>query len=98
MIFLKSRQEIETMRTANRSVSEILAELSEKITAGISTGDVDRMAADQVRKKGVKSAFKGYQIRIGVPPLPATLCISLNDDVVHCIPSSQRLIKEGDIV
>ncbi len=98
MIFLKSRQEIETMRTANRIVSEILVELREKVIAGISTGDIDRMAAEQIRKKGVKSAFKGYQIRQGVPPFPATNCISLNDEVVHGIPSSQRLIKEGDIV
>src|ERR1700746_3109719 len=98
MIFLKSRQEIETMRTANRIVSEILAELCERIVSGISTSDIDRMAAEQIRKKGVKSAFKGYQIRKGVPPFPATICISLNDEVVHGIPSPQRIIKEGDIV
>jgi methionyl aminopeptidase len=98
MIFLKSRQEIETMRTANRIVSEILDELREKVIAGISTGDIDRMAAEQIRKKGAKSAFKGYQIRKGVPPYPAHICVSLNDEVVHGIPSTQRLIKEGDIV
>jgi methionyl aminopeptidase len=98
MIFLKSRQEIETMRTANRIVSEILVELREKVISGISTGDIDRMAAEQIRKKGAKSAFKGYQIRKGVPPFPATICISLNDEVVHGIPSSQRIIKEGDVV
>jgi len=98
MIFLKSRQEIETMRTANRIVSEILAELREKVVQGISTGDIDRLANDLIHKKGVKSAFKGYQIRKDVPPFPANICISLNDEVVHGIPSPHRIIKEGDIV
>ncbi|MBI3757528.1 MAG: type I methionyl aminopeptidase [Deltaproteobacteria bacterium] len=98
MIFLKSRQEIETMRIANRIVSEILAELREKITPGISTSEIDRLASDLIRKKGAKSAFKGYQIRKGVPPFPANICISLNDEVVHGIPSSQRVIKEEDVV
>ncbi len=98
MIFLKSRQEIETMRTANRIVREILEELREKVVQGISTGDIDRLANDLIRKKGVKSAFKGYQIRKGVPPFPANICISLNDEVVHGIPSSQRIVKEGDVV
>src|SRR5262245_50287931 len=98
MIFLKSRQEIEIMRTANRVVSEILAELQEKVAPGISTGEIDRMAADLIRKKGARSAFKGYQIRNGSVPFPATICISINDEVVHGIPSPQRMIKAGDIV
>jgi methionyl aminopeptidase len=98
MIFLKSPQEIETMRVANRVVSEILAELREGIRPGISTGDIDRLAAELIRKKGVRSAFKGYQIRNGVVPFPATICISLNDEIVHGIPSSQRVVKDGDVV
>lgn len=98
MIFLKSPQEIETMRAANRVVSEILAELREVIRPGISTGDIDRIAAELIRKKGVRSAFKGYQIRNGTVPFPATICVSLNDEVVHGIPSTQRVIKDGDVV
>jgi len=98
MIFLKSHQEIEIMRVANRIVSEILAELREIICAGISTGEVDRIAAELIRKKGARSAFKGYQIRNGTSPFPATICISLNDEVVHGIPSAQRVVKDGDVV
>jgi methionyl aminopeptidase len=98
MIFLKSNQEIEIMRVANRIVSEILAELRETIRPGIATGEIDRIAAELIRKKGARSAFKGYQIRNGTVPFPATICISLNDEVVHGIPSTQRVIKNGDVV
>jgi methionyl aminopeptidase len=98
MIFLKSPQEIEIMRTANRIVSEILAELRETIRPGIATGEIDRMAADLIKKKGARSAFKGYQMRNGTVPFPATICISLNDEVVHGIPSAQRAMREGDVV
>jgi methionyl aminopeptidase len=98
MIFLKSRQEIEIMRTANRIVSEILVELREQVKPGISTGEIDRISAELIRKKGARSAFKGYQIRSGVPPFPATICVSLNNEVVHGIPSPQRIIREGDVV
>lgn len=98
MIFLKSYQEIEIMRVANRVVSEILAELRETICPGIATGEVDRLAAELIRKKRVRSAFKGYQIRNGTVPFPATICISLNDEVVHGIPSAQRVVKDGDVV
>ena len=98
MIFLKSHQEIEIMRVANRVVSEILAELRETIRPGISTGEIDRISAELIRKKGVRSAFKGYQIRNGTVPFPATICISLNDEVVHGIPSVQRVVKDGDVV
>jgi methionyl aminopeptidase len=98
MIFLKSNQEIEIMRAANRIVSEILAELRETIRPGIATGEIDRIAAELIRKKGARSAFKGYQIRNGIVPFPATICISLNDEVVHGIPSAQRVIKSGDVV
>ena len=86
------------MRTANRVVSEILAELREVVRPGISTGEIDRIASDLIKKKGVRSAFKGYQLRNGTVPFPATICVSLNDEVVHGIPSSQRMLREGDIV
>lgn len=86
------------MRAANRIVSEILAELRETARPGISTGEIDRLSADLIKKKGARSAFKGYQMRNGTVPFPATICISLNDEVVHGIPSTQRLLREGDVV
>ena len=86
------------MRIANRIVSEILANIKEQIVAGISTGEIDKISAELIKKKGARSAFKGYQIRNGVPPFPATICVSLNNEVVHGIPSPQRIIKEGDVI
>ncbi len=86
------------MRTANRIVGEILADLREAIRPGISTGEIDRISTDLIKKKGARSAFKGYQMRNGTVPFPATICISLNDEVVHGIPSSQRILREGDVV
>lgn len=98
MIFLKSLHEIETMRVANRVVMEILTDLREKVTPGISTGEIDQIAAALIRKKGARSAFKGYQMRNGSVPFPATICVSLNDEVVHGIPSPQRIVREGDVI
>jgi methionyl aminopeptidase len=98
MIFLKSFHEIEIMRSANRIVSEILAELREKVVSGISTADIDQTAATLIRKKGARSAFKGYQIRNGMVPFPATICVSLNNEIVHGIPSAQRIVRAGDVV
>jgi methionyl aminopeptidase len=98
MIFLKSPEEIETMRAANRIVSEILAELRKQVRRGITTGEIDRMAVEYIRQRGAESAFKGYTIRNGSVPFPATICISLNNEIVHGIPSLQRTIKDGDIV
>jgi methionyl aminopeptidase len=98
MIFLKSPHEIEIMRVANRIVSEILAEVREKVVPGISTAEIDQIASSLIRKKGARSAFKGYRIRNGMVPFPATICVSLNDEVVHGIPSPQRIIRAGDVV
>ena len=72
MIFLKSPHEIEIMRAANRIVSEILVELRERVAPGVSTGDLDRIAAELIKKKGARSAFKGYRMRNGSVPRQAT--------------------------
>lgn len=98
MIFLKSPHEIALMRKANRIVSEVLAELREEVRPGVSTGDLDRRAAELIRKKGVRSAFKGYTMRNGAVPFPATICVSINDEVVHGIPQNTRIIHDGDLV
>lgn len=98
MIFLKSPHEIELMRKANRIVIEILAELREQVRPGISTGEIDRWAAELIRKKGAASAFKGYTIRNGSVPFPATICVSINEEIVHGIPNTARTIQDGDVV
>src|SRR5438552_752472 len=92
MIHLKSPKEIETMRGASKIVAEILLELRENIRDGATTADIDKIAEDLTLKKRAKPAFKGYR------GFPASLCISVNDQVVHGIPSPKRMLKKGDIV
>ncbi len=92
MIYLKTAEEVELMRENNILVSKTLAEVGRHITEGVSTLELDRIAEDFIRSHGAEPAFKGYQ------GFPATLCISINDEVVHGIPSSKRVLKNGDIV
>jgi methionyl aminopeptidase len=95
MIPIKSAKEIEKMRQACRSASDVLDRVSELIRPGIMTKEVDEAAADFMGEAGVKSAFLGY--RLGHRVFPGNICISLNDEVVHGI-GSQRRIQYGDIV
>jgi len=95
MIPIKSGKEIEKMRLACRTASEILDRLSELIRPGISTKEVDQAAADFMQEAGVRSAFLGY--RIGHRVFPGNICISLNDEIVHGIGGARR-IQYGDIV
>jgi len=96
MIFLKSRDEIEIMRAANVIVAEVLAELRARVAPGVTTAELDRIAEDMTRRRGAVPAFKGYEVHGRV--FPRSLCISVNDEIVHGIPSEQRRLKEGDIV
>src|SRR6202011_547577 len=95
MIPIKSPKEIERMRQACRTASEILERVVELIRPGISTKEVDQAAADLMAEAGVQSAFLGY--RLGHRVFPGNICISLNDEIVHGI-GSQRRIQYGDIV
>jgi methionyl aminopeptidase len=96
MILLKSREEIERMRRANAIVAEILAEVRARVRAGVTTAELDAVAEELTRAKGARPAFKGYTV--GGRVFPASICISINDEVVHGIPSSRRALREGDIV
>ena len=93
---IKTRREIELMRVAARHVAEILLELREMVRPGVTTGDLDRCAENSIAERGVESSFKGYDPH-GLPQYPAVLCVSVNDEIVHGIPSSREL-EEGDIV
>jgi methionyl aminopeptidase len=95
MITLKSAREIEVMRRANVIVAEILAELRDKIAAGVTTLELDSLAEELTYKKKATPAFKGYQIAGRV--YPRSLCVSVNEEIVHGIPSG-RVLKDGDIV
>jgi methionyl aminopeptidase len=95
MITLKSAREIEVMRSANVIVAEILAELKDKVAAGVTTLELDSLAEELTYKKKATPAFKGYQMAGRV--YPRSLCVSVNDEIVHGIPSG-RVLKDGDIV
>jgi methionyl aminopeptidase len=95
MIPIKTAKEVEKMRRACRTASDVLDRVSELIRPGITTKEVDEAAADFMAEAEVKSAFLGY--RLGHRVFPGNICISLNDEVVHGI-GSQRRIQYGDIV
>ncbi len=91
-IVYKSGDEIEKIRTSSRLVAEVLRLLVAAIGPGVTTLELDRLAEDYVARNGAKAAFKGYR------GFPASVCISINEEVVHGIPSPHRRLKEGDIV
>jgi methionyl aminopeptidase len=95
MIPIKSAREVEKMRQACRTASEILDRVSDLVRPGISTKEIDEAAAVFMQEARVKSAFLGY--RLGHRVFPGNICISLNDEVVHGI-ASQRRVQYGDIV
>ncbi|MGI6096630.1 MAG: type I methionyl aminopeptidase, partial [Dethiobacteria bacterium] len=91
MISLKSKTEIELMRVAGIIVAQVLQRMSEIIEPGITTGQLDRESERLIRKNGAEPAFLGYH------GFPASICTSINEEVVHGIPGLRRL-KEGDII
>jgi methionyl aminopeptidase len=80
------------MREAGRLVGEVLTELAVNVAAGVSTGDLDALAEKRIRQAGATPAFKGYH------GYPAAICASINDEVIHGIPSGRRLLQGGDII
>ena len=97
MISLKSPREIELMREAGSIVAEVLAVLTEKAVPGITTQELDTIAEEHIRRCKAIPAFKNYGGTRSRPPFPATICASVNEEVVHGIPG-QRVLKEGDIL
>jgi methionyl aminopeptidase len=91
MVTLKSRDEIERMRHAGRVVAEVLALMEESLKPGVTTAQLDVLAEAHIRKAGARPSFKGY---LG---FPASICISIDDEVVHGIPG-ERVIEEGQVV
>jgi methionyl aminopeptidase len=95
MVTRKSRREIDKMRRAGRIVAEVLALVESELKPGVTTAHLDRIAERHIRSAGAVPSFKGYGNRSN--PFPASLCISIDDEVVHGIPS-ERLIRDGQIV
>ena len=99
MVTIKSDKEIKLMKEACRITGLVYKELEKYIKPGLSTMDLDRFADKIIRENGGIPAQKGYPSGIkGVPPFPATLCVSINDEVIHGIPSEKKIIHDGDVV
>jgi methionyl aminopeptidase len=92
VIICRSSAELERMREAGRLVGEVLTELAAKVTPGVTTAELDELAEKRIRQAGAVPAFKGYH------GYPATICASVNQEVIHGIPSGRRMLNEGDVV
>jgi methionyl aminopeptidase len=92
VIICRSADELERMREAGRLVGEVLAELASLVAPGVTTADLDAAAERRIARAGATPAFKGYH------GYPATICASINDEVIHGIPSGRRLLNDGDII
>lgn len=97
-IIIKTKEEIEIIREGGKHLAHVLSEVSKKVAPGVSTKELDDYASKIISDLGDKPAFKNYKPEGAKTPFPGTLCISINDEVVHGIPSSKRILKEGDIV
>lgn len=97
MIIHKSAEEIEVMRRAGAIVAEVLLKIEEIIKPGITTGYIDRIAEEFIIGKNAIPAFKGYVGKFGKKPYPGSICVSINEEVVHGIPGN-RVIRQGDLV
>ncbi len=99
MVTIKSHKEIEFMKDVCKIVAEFYEQLEKKVRPGISTYELDKEAEKIMRNLGAIPAQIGYNPGIkGIPPYPSATCISINDEVIHGIPSKNHIIQEGDIV
>ena len=91
-VTIKSAREIELMRQAGKILAKVHEDLAKVIKPGITTKEIDRIAEEMIRSYDCIPSFLNYN------GFPASVCVSVNDEVVHGIPSSKRVIREGDIV
>lgn len=98
MSYIKSPQEIKVIIAGGKKMGVILEKLQAMIEPGVSGFAIDAYAEELIRQAGGAPAFKGYKTRPKDPPFPGTLCFSLNEEVVHGIPTKEKIIKKGDVV
>ena len=99
MVYIKSKSEIEKMREACRVANLAQKAIERAIKPGVSTWELDQIAETTMRENGAIPAEKGYPSGMkGVPDFPASICASVNDNIIHGIPSKRTILKEGDII
>lgn len=97
MVSIKSDKEIEKMRESGKRLALVMDEISKHVKTGIDTLSLDKIAEEKILELGGTPAFKNYGSDVG-QPYPASICASLNDEIVHGIPSSRIILKEGDVL
>lgn len=98
MITFKSDRDLEKMRHAGRIVADILRLMKDMVRPGVDTYTLDQAAEALVLKENARPAFKGYKVPWVSVPFPGTICASVNDEIVHGIPSRERVLQDGDII
>ena len=98
MITIKTKEEIEILREGGKILAEVLKKISELAKPGISTGFLNQKAREMILARGALPSFEGYKPSFSDRPYPTALCASLNDVVVHGLPSEKIILKEGDIL
>jgi len=97
MIKLKTKEEIAILREGGKRLATVLQAVKERVAPGVTTSELDDLASQMIKDYGDKPAFRGYRPEGSYLAYPATLCVSVNEEIVHGIPSN-RVLKEGDIV
>ncbi len=98
MIIIKTEKEIETLREGGKRLATVLFKVRDMVKPGVSTWELDQYALKLITEMGDTPAFLNYRPEGADKPFPASLCVSVNDEVVHGIPNKKKILKEGDIV
>lgn len=98
MIYCKTPSEIKILRIGGKRLSAVLKRVARKVKPGVSTADLDKLAFRLIKGCGGRPSFLNYQPDFASNPFPASLCVSINETVVHGIPAANKILKEGDVV
>lgn len=97
-VIIKTKEQIEIIREGGKILAEVLEKVAKKVKPGISTYELDKYAYDLIKEKGGTPAFLNYKPEGAEKPFPATICASVNNEIVHGIPTKGKILKEGDII
>jgi len=98
VVTIKTKEEIEILRESGWRLAKILGELKKNVKPGISAKTIDEIAFRLIKKGGDEPAFLGYRSKEDKTPFPASICLSVNEELVHALPGADKVFKEGDIV
>lgn len=97
-VIIKTKEQIEILREGGKILAKILAKVAEYVKPGVSTFELDKYTFDLIKEAGAETALLNYKPEGARTAYPATICISVNDEIVHGIPKKTKILKEGDIV